>query len=99
MESGSESRSAGTFLAYDPRAGRLLLLSDGDRNEIPIRAQAHRLVRYKAERNAAAGGVAGLWTHDEALRAVWGDEALPTRAERGQRRRGLRQRVRAGRRA
>ena len=81
MESGLDSRPAGTFLAYDPRAGRLLLLRDGDRNEIPIRAQAHRLVRYMVERNAAAGGVPVLCTHDELMRAVWADEPMHTREE------------------
>jgi len=33
------------------------------------------------ERNAAAGGVPVLCTHDELMRAVWADEPMHTREE------------------
>ena len=47
----------------------------GERHEIPIRAQAHFLVRYMAERAPA------LCTHDELMHAVWADEPMHTRVE------------------
>jgi hypothetical protein len=67
-------------LDYDTAGGRLVLVQDGTRHELVIRAQAHRLVRHMAERNAAAGAPA-LCTHEELMEAVWGAEALHTREE------------------
>jgi len=82
---GAASRAADAvpdeFLHYDPDAARLALVRGDDRYEIRIRAQAHRLVRYVVERNAAAGGTPALCTHDELMRAVWADEPLHTRIE------------------
>ena len=49
--------------------------SGGERHEIPIRAQAHRLVRHMAERAPA------LCTHDELMQAVWADEPMHSREE------------------
>jgi hypothetical protein len=68
-------------LDYDVEEARLVLVHVGERHEISIRAQAHRLVRYMVERNAAAGGVPTLCTHDELMHAVWADEALHSRVE------------------
>src|SRR5690349_15868469 len=81
MESRSEVPSAAGSLVYDERAGRLLVMRNGESHEVPIRAQTHRLVRYMAERNAAAGRSAVLCTHEELMRSVWGDEPLHTREE------------------
>jgi hypothetical protein len=68
-------------LRYEPAEARLVLVRDGERREIQIRAQAHRLVRHMAERNAASGGAPALCTHDELIHAVWADEPMHTRTE------------------
>ena len=68
-------------LSYDPNEARLVLVRGGESHEIPIRAQAHRLVRYMVERNAAGGGAPALCTHDELMHAVWADEPMHTREE------------------
>jgi DNA-binding winged helix-turn-helix (wHTH) protein len=68
-------------LSYDVNAARLILVRGDQRNEIQIRAQAHRLVRYMCERNAALGGSPALCTHDELMHAVWADEPMHTRVE------------------
>ena len=68
-------------LAYDPSAARLVLVQEGERHEIPIRAQAHRLVGHMAGRNAAGGGEPVLCTHDELMHAVWADEPMHSRVE------------------
>ena len=67
-------------LSYDTNEARLVLVRGGERHEIEVRAQAHRLVRYMVERNAAGGG-STLCTHDELMRAVWADEPMHTREE------------------
>ena len=54
---------------------QLEIRNHGERREIPIRAQAHRLVRHLAERGGA------LCTHDELMRAVWEGEPMHTREE------------------
>jgi DNA-binding winged helix-turn-helix (wHTH) protein len=77
----AETRPLAECLSYDSNEARLLLLQNGERHEIPIRAQAHRLVRYMAERNAASGGSPALCTHDELMHAVWADEPMHTREE------------------
>ena len=68
-------------LTYDAGEARLMLVRDSERHEIQIRAQAHRLVRYMAERNAALGEAAALCTHDELMHAVWADEPMHSREE------------------
>ena len=68
-------------LSYDPDAARLVLVRGSERHELQIRAQAHRLVRFMAERNADAGGSPVLCTHDELMHAVWADEPMHTRVE------------------
>jgi DNA-binding winged helix-turn-helix (wHTH) protein len=68
-------------LSYETGEARLVLVRGGVRHEIPIRAQAHRLVRYMSERNAAAGGVPALCTHEELMHAVWDDEPMHSRVE------------------
>jgi DNA-binding winged helix-turn-helix (wHTH) protein len=68
-------------LSYDLDEARLVLVRDGERHELQIRAQAHRLVRYMVERNAAIGGSPALCTHDELMEAVWADEPMHTRVE------------------
>ena len=40
-------------LSYDADTARFVLVRGGERHELQIRAQAHRLVRFMAERNAA----------------------------------------------
>ena len=71
----------GECLSYEADEARLVLVRNGQRHEIEIRAQAHRLVRYMVERNAAAGGAPALCTHDELMHAVWADEPMHTREE------------------
>jgi Transcriptional regulatory protein, C terminal/FHA domain len=67
-------------LRYDAETARLLLaLGDGE-VELALRPQAHRLVAYMAGRNARAGVVA-LCSHDELIRAVWGDQPFHRRVE------------------
>lgn len=80
-EGTSPSAQAPECLSYDANEARLVLVLRGERHEIQIRAQAHHLVRYMAERNAAGGGSPALCTHDELMHAVWGDEPMHTRVE------------------
>jgi DNA-binding winged helix-turn-helix (wHTH) protein len=79
-EAVPDSTTAAACLSYDLHQARLILVRGGERHEIQIRAQAHRLVRYMAERNAASGAPA-LCAHDELMRAVWADEPMHTRVE------------------
>jgi FHA domain-containing protein len=62
-------------LSYDADEARLVLLHGGERHELQIRAQAHKLLRYMAERSPA------LCTHVELMEAVWGDEPMHSREE------------------
>jgi hypothetical protein len=62
-------------LSYDPDEARLVLVHEGEQHELHIRAQAHKLVRYMAERAPA------LCTHEELMHAVWGDEPMHSREE------------------
>jgi DNA-binding response OmpR family regulator len=62
-------------LRYDPQEARLVLVRGGEQHELHIRAQAHKLVRYMAERAPA------LCTHEELMHAVWGDEPMHSREE------------------
>jgi len=75
-----QARAASACLSYDPREARLYLVRSGERHEIRIRAQGHRLVRYMADRNSAEGGSV-LCTHDELMHAIWADEPMHTRIE------------------
>jgi DNA-binding winged helix-turn-helix (wHTH) protein len=68
-------------LSYDTGEARLVLVRGGERHEIQIRAQAHRLVRHMVDRNASIGGAPALCTHDELMHAVWGDEPMHSRTE------------------
>jgi hypothetical protein len=68
-------RTIGDCLSYDPDEARLVLVTGAERHEIQIRAQAHKLVRYMAERSPA------LCTHEELMDAVWGDEPMHSREE------------------
>jgi DNA-binding winged helix-turn-helix (wHTH) protein len=76
-----DRRADSSCLSYDSDEARLVLVRSGERHEIPIRAQAHLLVSYMVERNAAAGGAPALCTHDELMHAVWADEPMHTRVE------------------
>jgi DNA-binding winged helix-turn-helix (wHTH) protein len=76
-----DRRATSGCLSYDPEEARLVLVRGGEKHEIQIRAQAHRLVRYMVERNAAAGGTPALCTHDELMYAVWADEPMHSRVE------------------
>jgi len=67
--------ASGDCLSYEPQEARLILVHDGERHELHIRAQAHKLVRYMAERAPA------LCTHEELMQAVWGDEPMHSREE------------------
>jgi DNA-binding winged helix-turn-helix (wHTH) protein len=80
-EAISPSAQAPECLSYDMNEARLVLVRGEERHEIQIRAQAHRLVRYMAERNAASGGAPVLCTHDELMHAVWADEPMHTHVE------------------
>jgi DNA-binding response OmpR family regulator len=71
----AEAHETGDCLAYDAAEARLVLVQGGERHELQIRAQAHKLVRYMAERAPA------LCTHDELMKAVWGDEPMHSREE------------------
>lgn len=62
-------------LSYDAEEARLVLVHAGEQHELHIRAQAHKLVRYMAERAPA------LCTHEELMDAVWGDEPMHSREE------------------
>src|SRR6185436_4700227 len=62
-------------LSYDPQEARLVLVHEGEQHELHIRAQAHKLVRYMAERAPS------LCTHEELMHAVWGDEPMHSREE------------------
>ncbi len=75
------SEATAECLSYDLDEARLVLVQGGERHEIQIRAQAHRLVRYMVERNAALGGAPALCTHDDLMHAVWADEPMHTRVE------------------
>ena len=74
-------RAAGECLTYDTDEARLVLVRSSERHAIPIRAQAHRLIRYMVERNLAAGGSPALCTHDELMHAVWENEPMHNRVE------------------
>ena len=67
--------AAGDCLSYDADEARLVLVQSGERHELHIRAQAHKLARYMAERAPA------LCTHEELMHAVWGDEPMHSREE------------------
>jgi hypothetical protein len=71
----AQARDAEDCLRYDPDEARLVLVHDGEQHELHIRAQAHKLVRYMAERAPA------LCTHEELMHAVWGDEPMHSREE------------------
>jgi Transcriptional regulatory protein, C terminal/FHA domain len=62
-------------LSYEADEARLVLVSRGERHELHIRAQAHKLVAYMAERSPS------LCTHAELMDAVWGDEPMHSREE------------------
>src|SRR5436190_1261874 len=68
-------------LTYDAEQARLALVQGEERHEIPIRAQAHRLIRFMVERNASGDGSPVLCTHEELMHAVWADEPMHTREE------------------
>ena len=68
-------------LSYEEGQARLVLVRGAERQEIQVRAQAHRLVRHMSERNDAISGGPALCTHEELIRAVWSEEPLHTRAE------------------
>jgi DNA-binding winged helix-turn-helix (wHTH) protein len=73
--------TAAGCLVYDEDAARLVLVLGETRQEVHLRPQGHRLVRYMAERNRTAGGAPVLCGHDELMHAVWGDEPMHTRLE------------------
>jgi hypothetical protein len=70
-----EPEVADECLDYDAEEARLVLVQGGERRELQIRAQAHKLVAYMAERSPA------LCTHAELMKAIWGDEPMHSREE------------------
>jgi hypothetical protein len=70
-----EPEASDECLSYNPAEARLVLVQKGERHELQVRAQAHKLVRYMAERSPA------LCTHAELMEAVWGDEPMHSREE------------------
>jgi FHA domain len=70
-----EPEPADECLDYDAEEARLILVQRGERHELQIRAQAHKLAAYMAERSP------GLCTHAELMKAVWGDEPMHSREE------------------
>jgi hypothetical protein len=70
-----EPDAAQECLSYDAEEARLVLVSRGERYDLQIRAQAHKLVAHLAERSPA------LCTHAELMDAVWGDEPMHSREE------------------
>ena len=77
----ADRQATSACLSYDGDEARLVLVRGAERHDIQIRAQAHKLVGYMVERNAAAGGAPALCTHDELMYAVWGDEPMHSRVE------------------
>ena len=77
----SRTMTPAECLRYDESRAELVLVRGAERHEIEVRAQAHRLAGYMAERNATIGGDPALCTHDELMDAVWGDEPMHTHAE------------------
>jgi DNA-binding winged helix-turn-helix (wHTH) protein len=75
------SQNGSPCLIYDPEQARLTLVRGAERHEIPIRAQAHKLVSFMVEKNAAAGGSPALCSHDDLMHAVWADEPMHSREE------------------
>lgn len=63
----------GGCVEYDFAQARLFHYMDGQRVEIDLTGNEHRLIHYMADRNHQAGGVAVACRKDELLRAVWGD--------------------------
>jgi DNA-binding winged helix-turn-helix (wHTH) protein len=70
-----EPEATDECLSYDPDEARLVLVVHGERHELHIRAQAHKLVAHMAERAPA------LCTHEDLMEAVWGDEPMHSREE------------------
>lgn len=65
----------GGCVEYDSAQARLFHYVDGQRVEVGLTGNEHRLISYMADRNRAGGGVAVACRKDELLSAVWGDEA------------------------
>lgn len=69
-------------LAYDWVASTAARVDCGRRTPIErLRAQEHKLLRYMAQQNRAAGGPAVLCPYSDLIEAVWGDEPGHTREE------------------
>jgi hypothetical protein len=68
-------------LDYDAAQARLTLVQRGERTDISVRAQAHRLLAHMAARNRSSGSAAALCTHDELMEAIWAGEPLHNRME------------------
>jgi DNA-binding winged helix-turn-helix (wHTH) protein len=66
--------SSGRWL-YDPVEDRLFVQSDGQRHEVSLSPQQHRLVAYMAARNRAEAGRPVLCERKELIAAVWAHES------------------------
>ena len=74
------SSQPGACVEYDVPGGRLIVVTTA-RQEIHVRPQVHKLVRFMAERNAVNDGTSALCSNDELMNAVWGDEPMHTHTE------------------
>jgi DNA-binding winged helix-turn-helix (wHTH) protein len=80
-------------LEYDWIQARLLRIEGSHREEIRLRPQEHKLIRYMEQRNRANGNIPVMCTYDELINAVWGDEIGHTESEINHLIYGLRQKI------
>jgi hypothetical protein len=77
-----DSGSAIASLEYDRIQARLFFVDGARRQEITnLRPQEHKLIRYMDQRNRENGDVSVMCTHDELIKAIWGNEVNHTEAE------------------
>ncbi len=80
-------------LEYDWIQARLLRIEGSHSEEVRLRPQEHKLIRYMEQRNRANGNVPVMCTYDELINAVWGDEIGHTESEINHLVYGLRQKT------
>jgi DNA-binding winged helix-turn-helix (wHTH) protein len=69
------------FIDYDWIQAKLFRIEGSSRQEIRLRPQEHKLIRYMDQRNNANNHAAVMCTHDELIAAVWGEEEAHTGSE------------------
>jgi len=83
----SPTKSAGLVqpvacLEYDWVQAKLFIIDGTTRQEVShLPPQAHKLIRYMAQRNQANGNVPVMCSYEELITAVWGDEPLRKETE------------------